>query len=195
MVTTLQSHFMSASKKNKKKKINKWKTQKKSNCRTEDHCSFDLPPCFNPLLPLYCFFLFWISSILQLASHATCFSIAYEHFPILLVPLLPYLAITTAPAVLSMWSCKLKLDDEKSKHAYLAQQNGFGPAFQHNLLRVVTCTAKQNIWQRRVMNMIWPLIPVFAWSLIMIGPSGLLVVISHLFLQFQFSFYGEVGKM
>jgi hypothetical protein len=87
------------------------------------------------------------------------------------------------------------LDDEKSKHAYLAQQNGFGPAFQHNLLRVVTCTAKQNIWQRRVMNMIWPLIPVFAWSLIMIGPSGLLVVISHLFLQFQFSFYGEVGKM
>jgi hypothetical protein len=42
------------------------------------------------------------------------------------------------------------LDEEKSKHAYLAQQNGFGPAFQHNLLRVVKCTAKQNIWQRRV---------------------------------------------
>jgi hypothetical protein len=42
------------------------------------------------------------------------------------------------------------LDEEKSTHAYLAQQNGFGPAFQHNLLRVVKGTAKQNIWQRRV---------------------------------------------
>jgi hypothetical protein len=100
-------------------KINKWKTQKKSNCTTEGHCSFDLPPCVNPLLPLYCFLLFWISSILPLASHATCFSIAYGHCPILLVPLLPYLAITTAPTMLSMWSCKLKLDEEKSKHAYL----------------------------------------------------------------------------
>jgi hypothetical protein len=43
--------------------------------------------------------------------------------------------------------------------------------------------------KKSVMNMIWPR------SLIMIGPSGLLVVISHLFLQFQFSFYGEVGKL
>jgi hypothetical protein len=28
-----------------------------------------------------------------------------------------------------MSPCKLKLDEEKSKHASLAQQNGFGPTF------------------------------------------------------------------
>ncbi len=28
-----------------------------------------------------------------------------------------------------VWPCKLKLGEEKSKHAGLAQQNGFGPAF------------------------------------------------------------------
>jgi hypothetical protein len=58
MVITLESHYMGASEKSKKKKINKWKTQKKLNCMTEDHCSFDLPPCFSPLLPLYYFLLF-----------------------------------------------------------------------------------------------------------------------------------------
>jgi hypothetical protein len=35
-----------------------------------------------------------------------------------------------------------KLDAEKSKHASLAQQNGFGPAFLHSLLRFVKGTAK-----------------------------------------------------
>jgi hypothetical protein len=39
---------------------------------------------------------------------------------------------------------KLKLDEEKSKHAGLAQQNGFGPAFWHNLLRLEKSTAKLN---------------------------------------------------
>lgn len=47
----------------------------------------------------------------------------------------------------------------------------------------------KHLAKKSVMNMIWP------QSLIMIGPSGLLVVISHLFLQFQFSFCGKVGKM
>jgi hypothetical protein len=32
------------------------------------------------------------------------------------------------PMVFSMWPWKRKLDKEKSKHAGLAQQNGFGPA-------------------------------------------------------------------
>jgi hypothetical protein len=36
--------------------------------------------------------------------------------------------------VLRLGPCKLKLDEEKSKHAGLAQQNGFGPAFLHSLL-------------------------------------------------------------
>jgi hypothetical protein len=34
------------------------------------------------------------------------------------------------------------LDEEKSKHASLAQQNGFNPAFLHSLLRLVKGTAK-----------------------------------------------------
>jgi hypothetical protein len=41
-------------------------------------------------------------------------------------------------------SCKSKLDEEKSNHAGLALQSGFGPAFLHSLLRVVEGMAKQN---------------------------------------------------
>jgi len=33
-----------------------------------------------------------------------------------------------SPAVISMWCCTLKLDEEKSKCAGLAQENGFGSA-------------------------------------------------------------------
>jgi hypothetical protein len=38
-------------------------------------------------------------------------------------------SVTAAPPVLSIWPCKTKFDEEKLKHARLAQQNGFGPAF------------------------------------------------------------------
>jgi hypothetical protein len=52
------------------------------------------------------------------------------------------------PGVLSMWPpCKLKLDEGNlSKHAGLAQQNGFGPAFLHSLLKLVKGTAKPNTY-------------------------------------------------
>jgi len=36
------------------------------------------------------------------------------------------------------------LDEEKSKHAGLAQQNGFGPAFLDRMLRRVIGIAKPN---------------------------------------------------
>jgi len=52
--------------------------------------------------------------------------------------------LRATPPMLSMQSCKLKLDEEKSKHVGLAQQNGFGAAFLHNLLRFVKGTAKPN---------------------------------------------------
>jgi hypothetical protein len=39
---------------------------------------------------------------------------------------------------------QIKLYEEKPKHASLAQQNGFGPAFLHSLLRLVKGTAKPN---------------------------------------------------
>jgi len=47
------------------------------------------------------------------------------------------------------------LDEEKSKHAGLAQQNGFGQTLLHNLLRLVKGTAKSNPRQKkRVIYMI-----------------------------------------
>jgi hypothetical protein len=36
-----------------------------------------------------------------------------------------------------MWPSKRKLDEEKPKHADLAQQNSFGPAFFHRMLRML----------------------------------------------------------
>jgi hypothetical protein len=39
--------------------------------------------------------------------------------------------LRASPAMLSMWPCTLKLDEEKSKHAHFALQNGFAPAFLH----------------------------------------------------------------
>jgi len=42
------------------------------------------------------------------------------------------------------------LDNEKSKHASLAQQKRFGLAFGHRLLRAVKGTTKQKTSQRRV---------------------------------------------
>ncbi len=44
--------------------------------------------------------------------------------------------------VLNMWPYKLKLDEEKSKHVGLAQQNEVHPTFLHNLLRLVECASK-----------------------------------------------------
>jgi hypothetical protein len=42
------------------------------------------------------------------------------------------------------------LDEENPKHAGLAQQNGFGPAFVNSVLTLVKHTAKPNTCQRRV---------------------------------------------
>jgi hypothetical protein len=43
--------------------------------------------------------------------------------------------------------CKLKLDEGNlSKHASLGEQNGFGPAFLHSLLKLVKGTAKPNTY-------------------------------------------------
>jgi len=44
--------------------------------------------------------------------------------------------LRAAPLALSMWSSKKKSHEDKSKHASLAQQNGFGPAFSHRMLRL-----------------------------------------------------------
>jgi hypothetical protein len=47
------------------------------------------------------------------------------------------------------------LDEEESKYAGLAQQNGFGPAFLNGLLRLVKGIAKPNtLPEKSVVNMI-----------------------------------------
>ncbi len=62
------------------------------------------------------------------------------------------------------------LHEEKSKHAGLAERNGFGPAFLHGILRVANGTVKA---------------PVVDWLDGLIGPGGLLLEVSDL-LQSQF---------
>jgi len=46
------------------------------------------------------------------------------------------------PLMLGMWPNKLKMDEEKSKHVILAQENSFGLAFFHKILRLVKGTTK-----------------------------------------------------
>jgi hypothetical protein len=81
----------------------------------------------------------------------------------------------------SMWACKLKLDEEQSKHASLAQQNSFGgypsnfPTICWDRYRALQST------QKIVINMIWLVLPVSDWPSIMIDPGGLLLVPSHPF--------------
>jgi hypothetical protein len=45
--------------------------------------------------------------------------------------------LRATPPMLSVWPCKLKLDEKKLKLAYLIQENGFCPTILHNLLRLV----------------------------------------------------------
>ncbi len=46
----------------------------------------------------------------------------------------------------------MKLDEEKSKHADLAQHSGFGPAFCHSLLTLVTGAALVCMGKRRAIG-------------------------------------------
>jgi hypothetical protein len=46
-----------------------------------------------------------------------------------------------------------------------------------------------HLLEKSVINMIWLLVPGFDWPVIMIGPSGLLLVVPT-YLQLLFQFYG-----
>jgi hypothetical protein len=59
-----------------------------------------------------------------------------------------YKVLGGSPSVLSMWPYKLKLDEKKSKHTGLVQQNGFGTTFLQSLLRVVKGTCQLTWWCR-----------------------------------------------
>jgi hypothetical protein len=63
--------------------------------------------------------------------------------------------IRTSPAELSVRPCTEKLDEENSKHAGLAEQNGFVPAHLHSLLRLVKRPSKaMHLPVKSVVNMI-----------------------------------------
>jgi hypothetical protein len=65
-----------------------------------------------------------------------------------------------------MCPAKQILDQEKAKYAGLAQQNGYGPAFFHRMLRLAKRTANPT--------------PAVDRLDCLIGPGGLLLVVSHL---------------
>jgi hypothetical protein len=70
------------------------------------------------------------------------------------------------------------LDESKSKHVNLAHQNGFGLAFLHSLLRLMKGKKNSRLLEEKNNKVDLIIIPCF-WSIIMIGPSGLLLVVSH----------------
>lgn len=60
-----------------------------------------------------------------------------------------FINLRVAPPVLRTWANKRKLDEEMSKHAGLAEQNGFGRAFFHKILRLVPLSPGQ-LWHKSV---------------------------------------------
>ncbi len=53
-------------------------------------------------------------------------------------------AFRTTSLMFSMWPCKSKLDEEKSKRLCFAQQNGFGLIVLHILLKLAQGITKLN---------------------------------------------------
>jgi hypothetical protein len=87
------------------------------------------------------------------------------------------------------------LDEEKSKHASLFQQNGFGPTFLHTVLRLIKGIQQSLTPTPEECNEYdLTTVPVFYLSIIMIGPGALLLVVSHLFAVALLVFIIEVEK-
>ncbi len=76
--------------------------------------------------------------------------------------------MTATPPVLNMWTCKLKVDEEKSKHASLAKPKMV--LAQHFC---IVCWG----WYEAQQS----LTSVVDWLDSVIGSGGLLLVVSHLF--------------
>jgi len=75
------------------------------------------------------------------------------------------------------------LDKEKSKDAGLGQQNGFSRSIFAQFAEIVKRHSKSLPPAREECDIytISLLLPVSAWSIIMIGSGGLLLVVSHIF--------------
>ncbi len=69
--------------------------------------------------------IFWVWGF----DEVDCYLCSYGNIYALHVETTYWGSAWATPPVLNMWPWKLKLDEEKSNHAGLAQQIGFGPAF------------------------------------------------------------------
>ncbi len=100
--------------------------------------------------------------------------------------------LSVSPRVLSMWLQTVKFIVKKSKCAGLAQEIGF---FCTKLMHA-GCRGWWKAQQssappkkkKSVINWTWLRLSIFDWSIIMIGPGGLLLVVPT-YLQFQLQFY------
>jgi hypothetical protein len=117
--------------------------------------------------------------------------------------------LRATPRLLSMWPCTLKSDEEKSIYVGLSQENGFSPTRlalfaeagkkrSSKALHLLKKRVINLIWllfpillKKRVINMIWLLFPILNWTIIMIGPGGLLLVVPT---YLHSSFMGGVVK-
>jgi hypothetical protein len=100
------------------------------------------------------------------------------------------------PAILSMWFWTLKLDEENSKHAGLAQENSFGSAQSHSLRWLVKSRSNNavHLQKKSVINTIWLVLSISDWLIMMIGPGGLLLVVPHLVVSVSWAGLQESKK-
>jgi hypothetical protein len=71
------------------------------------------------------------------------------------------------------------------KHTGVSQENGFGSACLHNLQWLVKRAEHTTLHHlgKDCTNYMWLQLSVSDWLIVMIGPGGLLLVFSHLFVE------------
>jgi len=90
------------------------------------------------------------------------------------------IGIVRAPKVLHMWHCTFLNQLNKTKtYVGLAHENGFSPAYLFSSLAEASNKHSKvvHLLDKNVINMIWFLLPIFDWSIIMIGTFGFLSVV------------------
>ncbi len=78
--------------------------------------------------------------------------------------------------MLNVWPLKLKLDVEKSKQTSFGWAKWFWPYISAEVEHILTPDREES-----VMNVITMVLPGSDSLIIMIGPGGLLLVVSHLY--------------
>jgi hypothetical protein len=93
-----------------------------------------------------------------------------------------------SPTVLSMWLQTVTFNEKRSKCVSLAQEIGFSAPNSYTLPWLVKGQNSCAPPQKRVINWTWLGLSISDWSLIMLGPGGLLLVVPT-YVGFQLQFY------